>query len=223
MKPLVKSINWLDIAIIGFVIFVIVWGDFKHFGSNSSLMLLLPFMVIVTVFAFFLKVVGIIGRIGSDDRMNLVNWINFGMFLLAYSLITNLAQVAFHDYPSGYWAIIRYSLAGAVIIGTAIYFYKSWKRKNTIAIDERTSEVTNRSARNALAATWFGLLLVAGSPVLLGAEVSPSALGVDPYNVSKLIVAVLSDNAIKTLVVVIIAVLIFLLSSYIYRKQEQRG
>ena len=90
-------------------------------------------------------------------------------------------------------------------------------------MDERTSEVTNRSARNALAVTWFGLLLVASSPVLLGAELSPSALGMDPHNAYKLTMAVLSETAIKILVVVIIAVLIFLCSLYIYRKHEQRA
>ena len=98
-----KSVNWLDIAIIGFVIFVVVFGDFKYFGSGSSLVMLLLFMGAVTLVAFFLKVIGIIGRIGLDGRMNLVNWISFGMFLLAYSLIIDLAQVAFPDDHSGYW------------------------------------------------------------------------------------------------------------------------
>ncbi|AKG53137.1 hypothetical protein DGWBC_0453 [Dehalogenimonas sp. WBC-2] len=222
MKPLVKSVNWLDLALISFAVFVIVFvglGVFEGFGSYPTLTAYLFFMVIITAIAFLLKLVGIIGKIGVDERMKTVNWINFGLAFLAYSLIINSAQVGFGDHSSGYWSFIRYSLAVMVAIGTALYFYRSTRSKR-VATDERTREITNRSARNALGATWFGLLLVIGSPIHGSAERSHTSADSLLQAWGNGMITATMDQAVKVLIVIGVAALVFVISLYIYQKQS---
>jgi hypothetical protein len=64
---------------------------------------------------------------------------------------------------------------------------------------------------------------MAGSPVGGSAETSPSDLETNFQSWGKGMVTAMSDHAEKTLAVVIIAVMIFLGSIYIYRKQAHDG
>ena len=75
-------------------------------------------------------------------------------------MIVNLLTEANRNWQYQHDLLLVLVVGGLII--SLMYLFK-WRKKPKVAIDERIKDITNRSARNALIATWFGLFIVGGS------------------------------------------------------------
>ena len=160
MKAVAKrSVNWLDIVVISFVLFLIV---LLLVPLNLTLFIVSYGVIFAIVSGFFyiLKAFNKQLSIGFDSRVNSINWLAIIIIVLGALMIVNLLTEATRNwqYQPGFLLV----LAGGGLIISSMYLFK-WRKKPKVAIDERVKDVTNRSARNALIATWFGLFIVGGS------------------------------------------------------------
>lgn len=205
MKPVKKTINWLDIAFIS-LIFSVIWGFIgPYYGLIGFIISYAVFFTIVSTFFYFLKTVSKKFSVGFDARVNSLNWPAAVIVLLALFTIANLSKEAFMDwrYSDSFLQTITF---GGLIIG-ALYIFRFRKKKPKIAIDERVKEITNKSARNALVATWLSLFFVSDSQVVhwQNAQGLSGTYVVDPINAGEI------------LAVVAVGFAAFIASLYIYR------
>jgi hypothetical protein len=160
MKAVIKkNINWLDIAVISFVLFLIVLFlvplTLTYFIASYFII-----FAVVSVFFYVLRVFNKSLSVGFDARVNSINWIAIVIVVLGSLMIVNLLSDVTQNWR--YQPVALVILAGGgLIIG--LFYLLRWRKKSKVAMDERVKDITNRSSRNALIATWLGLFIVGGS------------------------------------------------------------
>ena len=160
MKAMIKkNINWLDIAVISFALFLVV----LFLVPMNVFLFIVSYCIIFAVVSAFFYILRVFNKdlsVGFDARVNSVNWIAIVLVVLGSLMIVNLLSDVTQNW--GYQPFALAILAGVGFLTGLIYLFR-WRKKPRVAMDERVKDITNRSSRNALIATWLGLLIVGGS------------------------------------------------------------
>lgn len=211
MRPVIKSVSLVKLATL--VVLSSVFSS-RFIGldlfDNSII-----FTLGVIVLLLAARWIGLIGEINTDEGARYFNWINWAIAALAITVITSLAWQVWDISVAVIWAII---LGALLVIGTAIYLDRAFRKTKKVEIDERTRDITNKSARNAFIMVLWGLL-VSGASGAIGTN-STINTSDGAYLATRTLEIENPLDAEKLLIVVAVALIVFLASLYIYRRKS---
>jgi hypothetical protein len=208
MRPVIKSVSLVKLATLVVLSSVVSSGFIGLDSFVNSIIFTLGIIVLLLAARW----IGLIGEINTDEGARYFNWINWAIAALAITVITGLAWQVWDISVAVIWAII---IGALLVIGTAIYLDRAFRKTKKVEIDERTRDITNKSARNAFIMVLWGLLLSGSSDTINSESTTITSDGT--YIVTKTSELVNPLDAEKLLIVVTVALLVFVASLYIYR------
>jgi len=221
----VITLNWIDIAIIagalnylGLTIFFLIGSVISDgikigelaggfiLGSTRLMLhtyiLVFPATLILFGLAKILLRSSIDLKIGVNERMKSINWVNFTIIMLAVVISVFVMEGIMRNIsvePDGNYEVVNsiVNVVSMIVIIALVFKYlkvSKHGRNKGVRFDERTKEITNKSAHNAMIVTWSGLLVIG--------------------------IASNSYSSTKPLVVIIIGVIAFVMSLLIYNREK---
>ena len=212
MKPIIKKVSLVKLAAIVVITSLLFSG---LAGQDTYLGFSIIFFAEI-LFLMVLRGIGLIGEISTDEGARYFNWVNWAIVVLAAALISDLAWDAWQISSGNYVAM---ALGLLFIVGVSIYLFRAFRKTKKVEIDERTRDITNRSARNAFIMVLWGLLLSGASGITTTESGTYDSSG-NYIVVSRTEELVNPLDAEKVLIVVAVALLVFLASLYIYRHKS---
>jgi uncharacterized membrane protein len=197
MKPIIEQISLEEIGGILAILAIMVGTWFNLEALWNASLMMIGILISVGIFRWL----GLIGRITLKSGPRYFNWTQWILVILYLAFIMRFFWDSYHTNVNNLTSLLVLIFWG----GIAIFIIKMMKGKGVDA-DERTRELSNKSARNAL--------LVLLAVLLAGHDEGKTVFGDGTVIVHNPI------DAEHVLIACIASFAVFLISMFIYHRTE---